>query len=447
MKKIRNRAFKLWPFFVLVFFLSAGVVHAEIEIQFLPEVLDKFTIGGEINLFYRYDQNPYYGADITPEEGPDTDYGETFSRIRFTAEKNLGWSTLVGQFAPYYTETAGQDVYGLVKDEQKAGIDQAWLKFQKILGSPVDVTVGRQEVKIEKWFLVADGEDQEFGNWLYFHSSFPFAVKLDGEFDQFKSTLFWARSGTYVKDWTEGPEDDIDLTGFNLHYDFTDNLYVYGGMYYKNEDQNETLTEDDTLAFDIGADAVFGGLHLEGEFVYETGDVTDALGVERDREAFGGFASATYTFPIKFAPYLRGTYIYFSGDDDPNDDDVEDYDPMFFDFKIWNRWIIGELVGETQLPNSNKQNIIAEVGFSPVEPMVISLMYIRHDLVEKNWLGLPLNSDDWANEYNLLIDYPIGDHLFVHTGFGYVTPDDAAEEVFENDENAFFAQMWLNFYF
>jgi len=446
-KKNRHRVSKLCPFLVLFFLFSGGIAHAEIEIQILPEVLDKFSIGGEVNVFYRYDQSPYYGADITPDEGPDTDWGETFSRIRFTAEKNLDWAILEGQFAPFYTETIGQDVYGLVKDDQKSGIDQAWIKFRNIFGSSVDVTAGRQDIKIEKWFLIADGEDQEFGNWLYFHSSFPMALKLDGEFNQLKSTLFWARSGNYVKYWTDGPEDDIDLTGFNLHYDFTEKLYIYGGVYYKNEDQNDTASENDTIAFDIGADASFGGLHLEGEFVYETGDVTDAFGEERDRKAFAGFASATYTLPVQFAPYLRGTYIYFSGDDDPTDNDVEEYDPMFFDFKIWNRWIIGELVGETQLPNYNKQNIIAEVGFSPIEPMVISLMYIRHDLVENNWLGMPLGSDEWADEFNLLIDYPIGDHLFVHSGLGYITPDDAAEEVFGDDENAFFAQLWLNFYF
>lgn len=446
-KRIRVGAIRFWLFLFIALFCSAGTVQAEIEIQLLSEVLDKFTIGGEINVFYRFDEKPFYGADITPEEGPDTDFGETFSRIRFTAEKKLEWATLEGQFAPYYAETIGQDVYGLVKDDQKTGIDQAWLKFNDILGSPIDVTVGRQDIKIEKWFLVADGEDQEVANWLYFHSSFPFAVKLDGEFNQLKSTWFWARSGSYVKYWTDGPEDDIDLTGLNLHYDFSEKFYIYGGMYYKNEDRNDTPTENDTWAFDIGADATFGGLQLEGEFVYETGDVSDSFGEEKDRNAFAGFASATYTFPVKYAPYLRGTYLYFTGDDDPNDDDVEEYDPMFFDFKIWNRWVIGELVGETQLPNYNKQNFIAEVGFSPVEPMVVSLMYIRHELAESNWLGMPLGSDEWADEINLLIDYPIGDHLFVHTGLGYVTPGDAAEEVFGDDENAFFAHLWLNFYF
>ena len=439
------------------FFISTAMpLYADVEVQELSKVFDKFTVGGEVNVFYRYDSNPWFGTDLSNinsgfDSDTDTSYGETFSRIRFTATKDIGWAQLSGQFAPYFAETIGQDFYGVYDNDDKIGIDQAWLKFAKIAGTSLDLTLGRQEIKLEKWFVVADGEDQGAANWLYFHSSFPFAVKLDGDFGAVKGSLFYADAGDYVKDWSDlfagGSEDGVSLTGLNVHWDINEKMFIYGGVFNKNEDSatnGGVGNEDDTTAFDIGVDITFAGLQLEGEYVHETGDTGIAGNVDRDADAF--FASATYRFDTPMAPYVRGMYVSFSGDD-PDTADNEEYDPMFFDFQSWNHWIIGELVGEAQLPNQNKNDFIVEAGFSPMEPMTISLMYIKHTLEEKNSSVYgPVSSDDWASEWNLFVDWPIGDHLFASTCLGVVSPDDAAKEVF-GDDDAFFAQLFLNFSF
>jgi hypothetical protein len=428
---------------------SVAPVSADVEIGKLSEVFDSFTLGGDVNVFYRYDSNPWFGSG-TAWGDKSTSYGETFSRLRVTGSKDIGWATLTGQVAPYYAETVGKDVYGLYDDEQKIGIDQAWIKFGKIGGTPMDLTLGRQEIKIEKWFVVGDGGDQGAANWLYFHSSFPFAAKLDGDFGAFKSSLFYAEAGDYVKDWTDltsrgfVPENGVNLTGLNLHYDISKKIYLYGGIFQKGEDvvSGSTL-ESDTLTYDIGFDVTFGGLQLEGEYALQTGE-TGTTNVDRDANAY--FASATYRFDTQLAPYLRAMYVSFSGDD-PGTTDYEEYDPMFFDFVSWNRWIIGELVGEAQLPNQNKKDLIVEAGFSPVAPMTISLMYIQHRFDENDttFFG-SLASDDWADEWNLFVDWPVGDHLFASACLGYISPGDAAVEALGNDD-AFFSQLFLSFYF
>lgn len=449
---MKNIQFGMRPLLVAIaisILFSLNPAVADVEIQELSKAFDKFTVGGDINIFYRYDSNPWFGSK-TAWGDDSTSYGETFSRIRFTGTKDMGWATLSGQLAPYYAETIGKDFYAVYEDEQKIGIDQAWLKFAKIGGTPIDLTLGRQEIKIEKWFVVGDGEDQGAANWLYFHSSFPFAAKLDGDFGAFKSSLFYAEAGDYVKDWTDlasrgfTPEKGVNLTGLNLHYDITEKVYVYGGVFQKGEDSVAgSALDSDTLTYDIGFDVTMGGLQLEGEYALQSGDIGTA---DIDRDANAYFAAATYRFDTKLAPYIRGVYVSFSGDD-PSSTDYEEYDPMFFDFETWNRWIIGELVGEAQLPNQNKNDLILEAGFSPVEPMTISLMYIQHRFDEEDTTFYGnLAADDWADEWNLFVDWPLGDHLFASLCLGYISPGDAAKEVL-GDDDAFFSQLFLNFSF
>lgn len=442
--------------FMSAMFIISDSAFADVEFKELSNVLDKSSIGIELHLLYRADSNPYFGAKIGATDQENANFGEILSKIRFTAEKKLSWTTLTAQVAPYYVSTIDQDLYGVYKDQSKLETDQAWIKFSKLFDSPFDLTLGRQDIQIEKWFVVADGESQPAAAWLALHYSFPFGVRIDGDFGAFKSTAFWARSNDYNQKWDEGVKDDVEVAGINLHFDISENAFLYGGYFRKIDESNllipaytpegrDLLAENQTGALDIGIDVKFGGLQLEGEFVYETGDAGELAGKETDRKAAAGFASATFTFPVAYSPFIKGTYQYFSGDDDLEDDEVKDYDPMFFSFIGWNRWIAGELTGEAHLPNSNKRVMIAEAGFSPKETMTVTAMYLNHKLDEAHWLNAPTGSKDWSDEFNLFMDYQVNDNLFVHTGFGYVKPDEAAKEIFGHDDNACFGLIWLTF--
>lgn len=441
---------------MLLAMVPGQLVFADVEFKELPNVLDKASLGFDLHLFYRFDNNPYFGVDIPGDDSNDSNFGEILSKLRFTAEKNVDWTTLEAQFAPVYLSTIDQDVYGLAKDTSDLDVDQAWLKFNKLFNGPIDLTMGRQDIEIEKQFLIGIGQAQKSANWLVFNKSFPFGVRLDGDFGCLRTNVFWARSNDYWQKFDEGSKDDVEVAGINLHYNITENAYVYGGYYRKIDNSDllipgyspggqDLLAENQTNAWDIGFDIPFGGLQLEAEFVYQTGDAGILGGIERDRDAFGGFGSIAYRFPVALSPFIRGTYIYFSGDEDLEDADADDYDPMFYGFGDWNRWVVGELTGEIHLPNSNKKVIIAEAGFSPVPTMDVKLMYLNHKLDENHWLNYATTSDKWADEVNLLTDYQVNDHLLAHLGLGYVEPDDAAKEIFGDDQEAVFAQLWLSF--
>jgi hypothetical protein len=429
--------------------LGAGVplAHADVEVAELPKALDSFKVGLELNTFYRVDSNPYFGGSRATVAGvpsstiDDAHWGEIFAKMRFTAGKNFGWADGLAQFAPYFAGTVDQDAYGCATDPTAYSVDQAWIELAKLFGRPVGVRVGKQDVQIEKWFLVAHGDAQTAANWLFYHYSFPFAVQANADFSPFKATAFWARPGILPDgSFASIQTGDVDLLGINLHYDLMKDTYVYGGFYHTIDSTNDV--SNNINAWDIGGQLkLMDALTLEGEFVYETGKKNGT----QDRKGKAGWASVGYSFPVTYSPYVRGTYVYYSGDKDPTDttSDYEGFDPMYAGFIGWNRWIQGEQTGELWLGKTNKKVAIAEAGFAPLPPMTISLMYLNHRIAEKESFGT--TSSKWGDEVNLFMDYQINDQLFLHLGTGMMKPGDAAKEVAGDDKNAYFGQVWLKF--
>jgi hypothetical protein len=306
---------------------------------------------------------------------------------------------------------------------------------------------------------------------MFQQQSFPFAVVLDGNFGSVSTTLFWAKSEDYVQDFSWS--DDIDVMGINLHFDVSEESYIYAGFYAKNDNSFDdgSAMETDTNNADIGVDFTLGCFNIEAEFNYQWGDVELAAPVllpdgaggfylesDFDRDSYAFFVAPKITFGETYSPYIKLHYIEFSGDGDL-DDDWEAYDPMFWGFPGWARWVIGERTGEYDLfVNSNKICYIVEAGFSPTETLNIYGMWIRTELDEEDDMGVM--DDEWSNEFNLYCEWTASDNLWIHTSVGFSVPGDAAEDFKDieagflpgtglggGDETAYYAQIWFWFYF
>jgi hypothetical protein len=448
-----------------VAFLVIGFkVRAEVEIGEPGKVFDKFLVGGEINLYAGFYSKPYYGAPIPGTHDNNTRFCESYSRITFWALKILPWARLTAGSAFIWEATLDQDLYGLYKDRSEVDVDWAYLKLEYLFNSPFDLTVGRQYINIEKSMIIGSGYFQKTAAWLLFQRTWPFAVRLDGSFGPFEATAIWAESKNYWQEPGLGDptkiigRDGVDVAGINLHYTITETAYVFGGFYKKLDDSGvlkpnfagtgrDLHVDSDTEAYDIGTDLRFGPFNLEGEFVYQSGKAGRLGDTELNRDAFGLVTSARYTLNLPYSPYLRLHYIYLSGDDNPNDSHVNDYDPMFYPYIAYNRFFVGALVGPAQLPFTNKKVGIVEVGFAPTKWSNIYLIWLNHRLSERFYLGIPVTHKEWANELNLICDLSVTDHLFIYVGLGYIIPSDAAKEIFRSDDNAFLAQTWFRFYF
>lgn len=476
---------KLDCFFFLIFITAvspASQAYGERELDIFPNTFDKFSVDGELHTFFRHDSNPSFGAPADTRGRSQTAFGETVVELGVTFERKTPWAVLEGRVSGILMSTINADVYGIADSESHGDLNEGYFILKKINNSPIDIKVGRQNIFIEKSFISGDANPEDAAIWISAHQSFPLAVRVDGDFGKLKTLAFWADTEIYSQqddqqDVGKRGKEGVSFTGINMHYDFSETAYLYGGYYKKIDKSNATFpdfynrdgdpkangpgddlfSQNNTNAFDIGFDAVAGSFHFAGEFVYQTGDAGYYNGQKLSRNAHAGFAQARYNFNHSVNPYLKFMYVAFSGDSNLEDDKAEDYDPLFITFRVWNEWLIGQHVGEVQLANTNKYAFIVETGFSPMPKMQVAFMYLKHYLDEP-YLGVGqgrqlLKSKDYGDELNLLVDYEVNNHVSAHAGFGYVIPGKAAEEYFSNDDlpyadaNNFFSQVWLKFHF
>lgn len=416
-------------------------------------------VSGKLSIFSRYTNNPYFGGeDAYLGYTPDKVYEEIAATIAVTGRRETDFGLVTGQLGIYLAKTLGDDFYGLMRNNtnsayEAAGYDseakevllnQAWLKLSSAFHTNFDITVGRQDIALEKGFIVWGNPRLETAAWTNFQQSFPFAVRVDHKIGGLSTTALWAQAERYNK---SGFEDDVQLYGINMHYDLNENTYFYGSIFKKDEPTlGETSSdideqENDTLSYSLGVDAKVGQFQIEFEGAYQTGDVKTAS-AQYDRDSYAYWSALTYNIPVKFNPFIRASYFYFSGED-TDSNDIEAYDPMFSGFSGWNKFFIGEFVGENQLENTNKKVMMAEVGFSPTESLLLTLMYINQNLAEDNSQG----NKRWADEINLIADYFLTENIYVHGGVGYAMAADAAEDAYGADDDGTFAQMQVVFNF
>jgi hypothetical protein len=77
---------------------------------------------------------------------------------------------------------------------------------------------------------------------------------------------------------------------------------------------------------------------------------------------------------------------------------------------------------------------------------ILTFYYYRHDLEEPQFLGVPVDSTEWADEVNIGVEYYPGEHFYGYAGIAWSAPDDAAEQLFGDDDFTVI-QTFLSFTF
>ncbi len=122
------------------------------------------------------------------------------------------------------------------------------------------------------------------------------------------------------------------------------------------------------IATPLAPTGVLPGLTLAGELVLQdNGDV---------QEGGAWYGEVGYDFAglLPWSPYVSYRYARFSGDD-PDSDEDEGYDPLFYSSSDWGSWDQGEILGEYVVENSNLKTHAVRLALHPTERVTVSLLY------------------------------------------------------------------------
>jgi len=293
------------------------------------------------------------------------------------------------------------------------GVDLAYVKLKNFIYSPLSLTIGRQDLWFGKGFIV--GSNHLFNNWQAGQDTNLNAPEYTvfTAFDSIKATLDydpWTITGVYSAIWENaiGDADDVNLWGVNVGYKFDNYKAEAEGYWFfksdssvaawRNKNSNDFSTIGTRGSFDPITDVT-----VAGEIAYQFGSyIGDRYQrAAMDRSAWATDISAEYRgFMEKCAwkPKVGVEYIYYSGDDQTQDNDVgigmgasaksgvfTGWDPMFrgkFDSAI--REFVGSYYASydyqsnpTGLPScgdasfTNQNQIILSGSVQPIESVTI----------------------------------------------------------------------------
>ncbi|MGD9947176.1 MAG: hypothetical protein AB7U29_01705 [Desulfobulbus sp.] len=285
----------------------------------------------------------------------------------------------------------------------------------------LDISFGRQSYIVGNGFLFANqggsgGKRAAF--WIGGRNSADYAGVI-----KMKSGN-WAGDLAYFEADNMG-DDDTKVGGGNIEYNAEGMGYVGAGLYTVDSDitsRDSMMVYDvrggiNPFAFTSGMD-ILKPLHFEMEYVYE----------DKDSGFLSGnawYASVGYEF--ESCPWKPGlTYRYASFD--------QDYDSLFFGSTDWETWYQGEILGEYVLDNKDLDSHMLKLKIQPLEAITVTLAYLNYDRHQ--------SGDDYAQEYDLIVDWAVNDHLSFSVVGGIADPDEAATVETGGNDNWSYMMMF-----
>jgi hypothetical protein len=296
----------------------------------------------------------------------------------------------------------------------------------------LDVSLGRQDFHVGDGFLIWDGNFDTAGDgayWLGPRSAFDLTGLLQLSTEPVGGQLFYL----------EGDRDNGHAEALGINLDYQPGFGTIGATYLQivdaDPDFDAGVPRDGLQAASFRLNELsfpdFEDATLNAEYVQEFGD-----GDRADFEAYAFYVEPAYTFSgLPWTPTIAYRFAYFTGDPDPDDDQRQDFDPLFYEGdRSWGTWTQGEIVGNYLLFNSNQINHMVHLSAYPTEAVGIGAIYFHFDLEEKNYFGTPVGERDFADELDVYADWTITDNLSVGALYGVAFPGDAAKEAFGADD-------------
>lgn len=358
---------------------------------------------------------------------------------------------------PFVSDELG---FGFTAGSGSDSVDlyQAYIEMNNIGDYPFMVRAGRQELVYGREWIIGNNDAGVNFSGLAFD-----AIKGSYESDLLRvdawaSKLAEFTSPNFVPNQEE--DGDIDLYGVYATYKGIENMAI--DAYWMMMRSGVANPSDDTTQLHAVGARIAGGLGLLGgtldynvEGAYQfgkngVGTVTDPTD-SGDIQAWAINAMAGYTFSeVTWTPRLEAEYAFFSGDDDFQDADTEEFTRMFSDVHYGELNIGGDL-------DQNVTNLhIVRVGASavPVEKLALKADLLWFLLAEDEADGLAKvfgmpqienvagsafstvgEEDGVGMELDVVADYQYTEDLNLRAGWAHFFADDATENAWGNGED------------
>jgi hypothetical protein len=396
-----------WIAVALLLALPTGTTRAAEEEE-EDETPSRLRVSGQLTLSQHNSWPAYFGGDFGLGKDGRTDFnwGEGFARVLLRSDPVPGLQLGVQGIA---AGTLGRDYTG-VEDESYAELSGAWVRLPGLLGSPLTLTVGRQEIDAGDGFLLGDGtQDLEAATWNIPLRAYD-AVRLDAAGERVRLMLLGIRMR---EDFFQLSYDPEDPTGFAL---LEPEGEMYGGDVEVRPSADATLGATFLWRSDRGesdADARVGSarfkatlapLTVGGEFAYEGGAVR---GVPLRGQAW--HADVRWDLPAARPSYLEGSYVYYSGDREDTEAN-EEFFPWTFHWSDWSKYYVGDYVS-TMLLNADSRIWRLEGGVQATEQLALRALLHRFSLDTGSYVFfLPEGVDHhFADEVDVVVDFTPND--------------------------------------
>lgn len=254
--------------------------------------------------------------------------------------------------------------------------ENLYVELTDIAGSPVSVTLGRQDIMLGEGFLYMDGGPLDGSRTAYMN-----AVKVTVKGEN-RSLMVHALSNPQkdqylpvINDQDKNLIESDEKGGGILFTDATHPEAKMTGYYYYKIEEKSELRNEETRLHTVGAHvkgALFDHFDYAAEAAYQTGSYGSA-----DRTGFGGYAHVSYTPPARFEPKFTAGMIYLSGDD-PKTPEYEGWDPLYSRWPKWSDLYIYTLATEHGVAYwDNLSAPFAKVAISPAKKFeLVGALYV-----------------------------------------------------------------------
>lgn len=296
--------------------------------------------------------------------------------------------------------------------------------------------------------IVAGLQPVKINKWVWKETAAGLSYK--GKYGDAKWELGWYRgeTGTSGNNEDDAKDDDyfvakvsgkvMEGVNFGLFGIYKDAGYEAAYHEYDTKHEHPVYFNDEIYYIGLTGDMKSGAFFGDFDLVYETGEVeVDEGHGDLDRSAYLGNITLGYKFNDQFKLYAN--VLYASGDDDPDDDDIENFSSIDVDAQIGIIFFEEGLLGDgdrfvSDSPYIQDKGLInyALTGEYQVDDKnhvraAVRYLMTAEDFEKKMGNGRVEEDDSVGTEFDLWYTYKYNKNLKLVLNAAYLLADDAAD--------------------